>query len=51
MDSHGADDLSNPVGGIVYTTANPATNGQPWFVSEWTNFMSHDTVSSSSTKR
>lgn len=42
MDSHGADDLSNPVGGVVYTTANPATNGQPFFVSEWTNFMSHN---------
>jgi hypothetical protein len=42
MDSHGADDLSNPVGGIVYTTANPATNGEPFFVSEWTNFMSHN---------
>lgn len=42
FDPHGADDLGNPIGGIVYTTANPASNGEPWFVSEWTNFMSHD---------
>ncbi len=40
FDPHGADDLGNPIGGIVYTTANPATNGEPFFVSEWTNFMS-----------
>ncbi|CEH16061.1 hypothetical protein CBOM_05936 [Ceraceosorus bombacis] len=40
MDSHGMDDLSNPVGGVVFTTANPATNGRPFFVQEWTNFMS-----------
>ncbi|TKY90538.1 hypothetical protein EX895_000536 [Sporisorium graminicola] len=42
FDPHGADDLGNPIGGIVYTTANPASNGEPWFVSEWTNFMSYN---------
>ncbi|KAJ1030956.1 hypothetical protein NDA18_002181 [Ustilago nuda] len=42
FDPHGADDLGNPIGGIVYTTANPATNGEPYFVSEWTNFMSYN---------
>lgn len=42
FDPHGADDLGNPIGGVLYTTANPATNGQPFFVSEWTNFMSWD---------
>ncbi|SPC65363.1 uncharacterized protein UHOD_00478 [Ustilago sp. UG-2017b] len=42
FDPHGADDLGNPIGGIVYTTANPATNGEPYFVSDWTNFMSYN---------
>lgn len=42
FDPHGADDLGNPIGGIVYTTANPASNGEPFFVSEWTNFMSYN---------
>ena len=42
FDPHGADDLGNPIGGILYTTANPASNGEPWFVSEWTNFMSYN---------
>lgn len=42
FDPHGADDLGNPIGGILYTTANPATNGEPYFVSEWTNFMSYN---------
>lgn len=42
FDPHGADDLGNPIGGIVYTTANPASNGEPYFVSEWTNFMSYN---------
>ncbi|PWZ02722.1 hypothetical protein BCV70DRAFT_196970 [Testicularia cyperi] len=42
FDGHGADDLSNPIGGIVYTTANPASNGEPYFIREWTNFMSWD---------
>ncbi|PWN32914.1 uncharacterized protein FA14DRAFT_174580 [Meira miltonrushii] len=42
MDPHGADDLGNPIGGIMFTTANPASNGQPRQVREWTNFMSWD---------
>ncbi|PWN48520.1 hypothetical protein IE53DRAFT_389271 [Violaceomyces palustris] len=42
FDPHGADDLGNPIGGVLYTTANPATNGRPFFVSEWTNFMSYN---------
>ncbi|PWN88535.1 hypothetical protein FA10DRAFT_268718 [Acaromyces ingoldii] len=42
MDPHGADDLSNPIGGVLFTTANPASNGESWFVSEWTNFMSYN---------
>ncbi len=42
FDPHGADDLGNPIGGILYTTANRASNGEPWFVSEWTNFMSYN---------
>ncbi|KAN0066101.1 hypothetical protein ACQY0O_000195 [Thecaphora frezii] len=42
FDPHGADDLGNPIGGIVYTTANPASNGQPFFVEQWTNFMSYN---------
>ncbi len=39
MDSAGMDDLSNPIGGIVYTTAQPSANGQPVMAAEWTNFM------------
>ena len=42
FDPHGADDLGNPIGGIVYTTANPASNGEPFFVDQWTNFMSYN---------
>ncbi|KAJ9476867.1 Macrophage activating glycoprotein [Pseudozyma hubeiensis] len=42
FDPHGADDLGNPIGGILYTTANPASNGEPFFISEWTNFMSYN---------
>lgn len=38
MDSAGADDLGNPIGGVFYTTANPASNGEPAQVRHWTNF-------------
>ncbi|CAO1625170.1 unnamed protein product [Sympodiomycopsis kandeliae] len=40
MDPHGMDDLSNPIGGILYTTAHPESQGKPYFIREWTNFMS-----------
>lgn len=40
MDPHGADDLGNPIGGILFTTANPESNGEPWQAQEWTNFVS-----------
>ncbi|PWN24162.1 hypothetical protein BCV69DRAFT_244504 [Microstroma glucosiphilum] len=42
MDPHGEDDRSNPIGGVVYTTAQPDREGQATFVREWTNFMSFD---------
>lgn len=42
MDPHGADDLGNPIGGIMFTTANPSSNGRPVQIREWTNFMSWD---------
>lgn len=42
MDPHGADDLGNPIGGIMFTTANPSSNGAPVQLREWTNFMSWD---------
>jgi hypothetical protein len=40
MDYAGADDLGNPIGGIIFTTAMPGTNGKPTQISYWTNFMS-----------
>ncbi|KDN44501.1 hypothetical protein K437DRAFT_137144 [Tilletiaria anomala UBC 951] len=40
MDSAGMDDLSNPIGGVVYTTAKPSANGRSVMATEWTNFMS-----------
>jgi hypothetical protein len=42
MDPHGEDDRSNPIGGVVYTTAQPNATGEATFVREWTNFMSYD---------
>jgi hypothetical protein len=38
MDSAGADDLGNPIGGVIFTTANPASNGKPVMIEHWTNF-------------
>lgn len=38
MDSAGADDLGNPIGGVIFTTANPASNGKAMQVEHWTNF-------------
>lgn len=38
MDSAGADDLGNPIGGVIYTTAIPGTNGVPTQIRHWTNF-------------
>lgn len=40
MDYAGADDLGNPIGGVVFTTAIPGTDGTPTMVRHWTNFMS-----------
>ncbi|UZJ54246.1 hypothetical protein CBS101457_003566 [Exobasidium rhododendri] len=42
MDSAGADDLGNPIGGVIFTTANPDSNGQPAQAQHWTNFMSYN---------
>ena len=40
MDPHGEDDLMNPIGGVVYTTARPGQEGTPVMLREWTNFIS-----------
>lgn len=42
MDPHGADDLGNPIGGVMYTTAHPDHAGSPYQLLEWTNFQSYD---------
>lgn len=38
LDYAGADDLGNPVGGVIFTTAIPGTHGKPTQVQYWTNF-------------
>lgn len=38
MDYAGADDLGNPIGGIIFTTAIPGTNGKATQLQYWTNF-------------
>lgn len=40
LDPHGADDLENPIGGVVYTTAHPQHRGKPYQITEWTSFIS-----------